>query len=285
MEYYSPLRYPGGKGKLADFMKLVFRDNLLCDGHYVEPYAGGASVALSLLLNEYATRVVINDIDRSVYAFWHSVINRTDDLCELIRKAKLDVTSWRHQREIQRDKFKASLLELGFSTFYLNRTNHSGIINGGVIGGMEQNGRWKIDARFNKQDLIGRIRRIARYKSRIKLYNLDACNLLKKISSSMPARTLFYLDPPYYFKGHELYVNHYKDKDHSVVAKTITGLKKHRWIVSYDYAPEILKLYSGLRQIKYSINYSAANRTKGNEIMIFSDNLFVPKVETPLIKK
>lgn len=282
MEFYSPLRYPGGKGKLTDFMKLVFRENLLCDGYYVEPYAGGASLAVALLLNEYATRVVINDLDRSIYAFWHSVVNRTDELCDLINKAKLSISTWGQQREIQQKKSRCSLLDLGFSTFYLNRTNHSGIINGGVIGGLKQTGKWKIDARFNKKDLIGRIRRIAAYKNRIEIYNLDACKFLQKASSLMPNRTLFYLDPPYYVKGHALYVNHYKPQDHLSVAKQITTLKKHRWIVSYDYTSEITQLYRSLRRKRYFINYSAGKRGKGEEVMFFSDNLTIPRVKNPL---
>lgn len=282
MNYYSPLRYPGGKGKLTDFMKLVFRENLLCDGYYVEPYAGGASVAIGLLLNEYVTKIVINDLDRSLYAFWYSVVNKTDELCDLIDKVKLDVPTWQQQREVQRNKLKSPLLELGFSTFYLNRTNRSGILNGGIIGGLKQIGEWKIDARFNKEELIKRIRRIAVYKNRIEVYNLDACDLLSKISSRMPKKTLFYLDPPYFLKGRALYVNYYKPQDHASVAKMIIGFKNHRWIVSYDYTPEVVKLYRGFRKNRYSINYSAAKYSKGDEVMIFSNNLFVPKVESPV---
>jgi DNA adenine methylase len=282
MNHYSPLRYPGGKGKLTDFMKLVFRENLLCDGYYVEPYAGGASVALGLLLNEYVAKIVINDLDRSLYAFWYAVINKSEELCDLIEKVKLDVPTWQQQREVQRNKLTRPLLELGFSTFYLNRTNRSGILNGGIIGGLKQTGEWKIDARFNKKELINRIRRIAAYKNRIEVYNLDACDLLQKISSRMPKKALFYLDPPYFLKGRALYVNYYKPQDHASVADMITGFKKHRWIVSYDYTPEVVKLYRGFRRNRYSINYSAAKYSKGKEVMIFSDNLFIPKVKSPV---
>lgn len=282
MDYYSPLRYPGGKGKLADFMKLVFRENLLCDGHYVEPYAGGSSVALALLLNEYVTKITINDLDRSIYAFWHSIVNKTDEFCHMIENARLDMPTWQLQREIQKRKASSPLLELGFSTFYLNRTNRSGIINGGVIGGLNQTGTWKIDARFNKDALVERIRRIADYKNRIQIFNLDACELLQKVSKTMPERTLFYLDPPYYMKGQALYVNHYKKPDHALVAKRVRRFKKHRWIVSYDYTPEITQLYDGLRQQRYSIDYSAAKVGKGEEVMIFSDNLHIPSVKNPL---
>jgi len=282
MDFYSPLRYPGGKGKLADFVKTIFRDNLLCDGYYVEPYAGGASIALSLLFTEYASRVVINDIDRSIYAFWYSVINKTDELCRLVDRAKLDINEWRRQRSIQQAKEKAALLDLGFSTLYLNRTNYSGVIKGGVIGGLNQSGKWKIDARFNKGDLVERVKRIATYKSRIELHNLDACELLSSVAKKLPMKTLFYLDPPYYVKGRALYVNHYQAHDHAKVARSIKKFKRPRWIVSYDYTPEIVSLYEGLPRLEYSINYSAARATKGKEVMFFSENMVVPNIVSPI---
>lgn len=263
-------------------MKLIFRKNSLRDGYYIEPYAGGASIALSLLLNEYATRVIINDIDKSIYAFWHSILNKTDEFCHLIENSKLNIKTWEYQRGLQRQKRNISLLKLGFSTFYLNRTNRSGIINGGVIGGLGQTGKWKIDARFNKADLTERIRKIAAYKNRIDIYNLDAKELLKKIAPSMPQKSLFYLDPPYYIKGHALYVNHYKPKDHKSIANTIKRVKKYHWIVSYDCTPEITELYDEFRQLHYSINYSAAKAKAGKEVMIFSDNLSVPKIQNPI---
>ena len=90
MNFYSPLRYPGGKGKLTDFFHAIIEENNLSDGYYVEPYAGGASVALSLLFNEYVSKIIINDFDRSIYAFWFSVLNETRKLCELILKTKVN---------------------------------------------------------------------------------------------------------------------------------------------------------------------------------------------------
>jgi DNA adenine methylase len=281
MDFYSPLRYPGGKGKIAGFIHKVFEKNLLLDGCYVEPYAGGASVALSLLLNEYATKVVINDFDRSIYSFWHSVINETDELCRLIKDTNVNMWNWRRQRTIQQNKTEVSLLELGFSTFFLNRANRSGIIKAGVIGGNDQSGEWKIDARFNKVELIKRIERIADYRDRIDLYNLDAGKLLVRLENRLPQNTLYYFDPPYYVKGKDLYVNHYKHDDHAIIAQKISELQNQKWIVSYDSTPEIKKLYKGYRKREYLLNYSAASATKGNEIMIFSEGLHIPRGANP----
>ena len=135
---YSPLRYPGGKGKLAKFMAAIVRANRLSDGRYVEPFAGGAGIAWELLITGVVRRVLINDISPQVFAFWASVLRHTDELCRLIRDVPLSVEEWDRQKDVFRAPEDASTLELGFSCFYLNRTNRSGILNGGLIGGRNQ---------------------------------------------------------------------------------------------------------------------------------------------------
>jgi DNA adenine methylase len=277
MDFYSPLRYPGGKGKVAGYFKQVFKDNLLYDGVYVEPYAGGASVALSLLFNEYASKIVINDIDRSIFAFWYSTLHKTDELCRLINDTPVTIKNWEAQRGIQKAKRRRSILKVGFSTFFLNRTNRSGILNAGMIGGRQQTGTWKIDARYNKKDLINRIERIALYKDKIELHNSDAVELVKSLRKTLPTKTLFYFDPPYYVKGKDLYLNYYKDDDHQQIATEIGKLNKQKWIVTYDNVKPIRKLYTDFRKVKYTLNYSAAQPSKGEEVMIFSDNMYITK--------
>lgn len=277
MEYYSPLRYPGGKGKVSGYFKQLFHDNLLYDGVYVEPYAGGASVALSLLFNQYASKIVINDIDRAIYGFWYSVLNKTEQLCALINDTPINVETWDKQREIQKNKAHNNLLKVGFSTFFLNRTNRSGILNAGIIGGREQSGNWKIDARFNKKELISRIQRIALYKKNIELHNSDAVALVKTLRKTLPAKTLFYFDPPYYVKGKDLYLNYYQDKDHKEIASEIGKVGKQKWVVTYDNVQQIKSLYVPYRQANYTLNYSAAEASKGKEVMIFSNNLYISK--------
>jgi DNA adenine methylase len=195
----------------------------------------------------------------------------------LIRDTPVTVAVWREQKEVQKEKKRCALLKLGFSTFFLNRTNRSGIINAGVIGGVEQTGTWKIDARFNKLDLIKRIERIAQYRTRIQLYNEDAVTLTRNLRQNLPANTLFFFDPPYYVKGQDLYLNYYNPSDHQEIADEVINVRDQKWIVTYDNVRPIRSLYSDFRQVKYKLNYSAAKANKGEEIMIFSDNLFIDK--------
>lgn len=273
----SPLRYPGGKGKLATYVKLLMLEHDLIGCDYVEPYAGGASVALSLLFEDYADTVHINDLNPGVHAFWASVLYATSDLCEVILKTEVTMDEWHRQRAVARNS-DSDLLALGFATFFLNRTNRSGIISGGVIGGKGQTGEWKLDARFNKPDLISRIRKIGRHRSRIELTNYDAAAFLRPWQRpSAGSRALLYLDPPYFVKGEGLYDNFYEPADHALIAGEMLKVE-HPWIVSYDAAPEIIDLYPNLERTRYSLNYSANRRGRGSEVMFFSSRLSVPSV-------
>ena len=280
-KFVSPLRYPGGKLKVVDYIKRLFEVNNLMDGIYIEPYAGGASVALTLLFSEYASRIKIKDIDRSIFAFWHSVLEDTESLCRLIIDTPVNMEMWQRQRDVQKHKQDVDLLELGFSTFFLNRTNRSGILSGGVIGGKNQDGNFKMDARYNKADLIERIESVAEYADRIELTSMDAVALIKSIKKPRE-NTFCYLDPPYYVRGRDLYLNYYTDDDHRAIAKAIKKYKG-KWIVSYDAVDFIKELYKDNRQQEYYLSYSAGNPAKGKEIMVYSEGLVIPEVE--IVKK
>ncbi|PKN17707.1 MAG: DNA methyltransferase [Deltaproteobacteria bacterium HGW-Deltaproteobacteria-6] len=277
MHSYSPLRYPGGKGKLAPFIKHLFQHNNLCDGTYVEPYAGGSSVALTLLLEGYAWEVVINDIDALIYAFWKSVLDDTETISRKIHDTPVNMKVWYKQKQVHLHPEQFTTTDVGFATFFLNRTNRSGILQAGVIGGKNQNGPFKIDARFNKKDMLDRISLIAKYKNRIKLFNWDASEIIKTIIPGLPSKSLIYFDPPYFNKGKSLYKNYYSLGDHAHIAALIRVLK-YPWIVTYDNVPEIRKLYKGEPYAKYDISYSAhISRIRGSEVM-FYNNLVLPSV-------
>ena len=277
--FYSPLRYPGGKNRLAKLIGEICETNHI-RGHYVEPYAGGASVALYLLIEKKVAQITINDYDRSIYAFWYAVLNHTEEFCTYIEDTDVNIENWHKAREIQKNKAHEDLLILGFSTFFLNRTNVSGILQGGVIGGLKQQGRYKIGCRFNKKELIQRIKRIAQNKDYIKLYHLDALALIRKIEKiSNNPQTIFYFDPPYYAKGASLYMNHYTDKQHAEIAEVINHIKRIHWIVSYDDTPEIEHIYKAVpedRKKKYTLNHAAYQAKQGKEILFFSKNLCLP---------
>lgn len=269
MQFYTPLRYPGGKGRLARLMKQIIIENDINDATYIEPYAGGAGVALSLLMEEYVWNIVVNDIDPAVYAFWHSILNNTEWFLKKLCDTQVNMDNWYIQKQIYEKQDKRSLKQLGFATFFLNRTNRSGVLKGGVIGGKNQLGKYKVDARFNKQDLSKRIEQIAKKRSRIMLYKLDAKELINTIIPKIKGNALFYFDPPYYKKGALLYTNHYVHNDHAEIAKEIKRIK-YPWIVTYDSVPQIEALFRGFPKKQFSLTYTAyLGRPKGTEFMYF----------------
>lgn len=282
--HFSPLRYPGGKGKLARFVAEVIRSNGLSDGLYVEPYAGGAALAWELLLTGVVRRVAINDLNSAVYAFWRCVLDRTDEIVGLIDRTPVDMFTRDRMKAILSNPNAVDELDLGFAMFFLNRTNRSGILNGGVIGGRAQTGAWKIDARYTKLDLIARIRRIAAARRRISLTKLDAIEFLSTYSPTWKPKTLVYLDPPYFEKGRHLYYDFYKPDDHANVALAVHKLRHVWWIVSYDDAVPIYNLYPDQQGLRYMIGYSARDRAQGREAMFFSAGLKMPEVEGSMVE-
>lgn len=266
----SPLRYPGGKTFLFPFFDNVIKDNGLEKVTYVEPFAGGAGAALALLLSGKVDRIVINDLDKAIYAFWKSSIFNSAKFIKKIKSTPVTIREWKKQKAIYTD-LQSNLFDLGFATFFLNRTNTSGILDGGPIGGLKQNSKYKIDARFNKNTLTERIRQIALYKNKISVFNKDG---LRLISEYLDRKNAFiYLDPPYFEKGATLYLNHYKKEDHEALAKKLNDSSDAFWLLTYDNRKEIKSLYPDRKIVNFSLNYNAYESRKGREVMILSDAL------------
>ena len=273
---YSPLRYPGGKGKLAPFMKVLIEKTGHKGGTYIEPFAGGAGIALDLLENDIVSQIVINDLDKGIYSFWRAILSETDRFVEAVHEVPLSVEEWKKQREILLRADNKYSFELGFSTFYLNRTNRSGIINGGMIGGLEQNGVWKLDARFNKDNLINRILKIAKKKECIHLYNKDVASLIKNYLPKYEKEAFVYFDPPYFKKGKQLYLNFFNEQDHVRIENMIRESVNCDWVITYDDVPEIANIYVNHELRRFDLKYSVAQKRKASEIIIFSNGDMIP---------
>jgi len=267
---YSPLRYPGGKSCIFPFVSSLIANNDLIGCRYIEPYAGGAGLALRLLYEEYAESIVINDLDPLVHTFWSVCLGQADRLIEWIDKVPITVETWRECKDLLRKQDFSDSFKLASSFLFLNRTNVSGVLRGGVIGGLEQTGKYKIDARFNKSELIRKIQKIERFSDRIEVTNLDGIHLIEKFTS-YAARTFIYLDPPYYEKGSNLYLNAYRDEDHKRLAGYVSKLSTP-WLLSYDNNSFITNLYRSFEKRAYKLQHSTSNKI-GDEVLIFSRKL------------
>jgi len=281
--FYSPLRYPGGKSKLTPYVVEILKLNKLEGGSYVEPFAGGAAIAWYLLLKGYVDKVYINDLNLSIYAFWHSVLNQTEQLCELIEKTPVTIDEWYKQKEYQ-NSAKSTLIERGFSTLFLNRTNRSGIIKGGVIGGFSQEGTYKLDCRFNKKVLINIINDISNKKDSISLSNLDAVEFITEVIPALDDRCLINIDPPYYVKGKGLYQNFFEHDDHYRLYECVKNIKQP-WIVTYDDTPEINDIYNEFNPHSFGLRYTAQIKRKGTEVIIHSPAVEICKYKPDITFK
>lgn len=274
----SPLRYPGGKNRLAGFIQLAIQNLDIHDCTYVEPFAGGAGVALSLLLEGAVNRIVINDYDKAIYSFWRAVKQEPNALIDLILETPITIAEWYRQKEIY-STTTAYSLELAFATLFLNRTNRSGILNAGPIGGYSQEGDWKLDVRFDKEAIITKIMAIAQVREQVVVYNKDIISLMRNYVHSFGESLFFYFDPPYYNKGQKLYKNFFTPKDHQRIRDVITNEIDSPWIITYDDVDQIAEMYCDYEMRHFDLTYSAANKGTASELMIFSDIQSCPSQE------
>lgn len=270
----SPLRYPGGKSKLYNLIRPIVTHNVHgASRTYVEPFAGGAGLALQLLFNGDVDHLVLNDIDYNIFCFWDTCLHNAEELCFLIDNCNINMDTWSLQRTIYDNPAEHSRLEVAFSTFFLNRCNVSGIIRGGPIGGHNQTGNYGLDARFNREDLQRKIRHIFRERDRIEFFNMDAHSLILNILPRYNINcTILNIDPPYVKKGPLLYENSFTVDDHAKLAHAIENLN-YKWIVTYDECDTIYSLYSCFRKEIITLDYSIGNTKSGRELIIYSDSI------------
>ena len=272
-QYDSPLRYPGGKSSLSAFLGQAIERAEIEGVTYVEPFAGGAGAAITLLLQERVDRVVINDLDPAVYSFWRAVTEEGPRFTTNVRTVPLTLDEWRAQKQIYaagRGVGEYSF-DLGFSFFYLNRTNRSGVLNAGVIGGQQQSGRYKIDARFNRERLATRIQSISNLRDKIIVSSRDGRAIIEEYATSPNA--FLYVDPPYVQMGGSLYLNSFTEADHTFLAMCLNRNASANWVLTYDDTKLIRDLYQDRYQETFSLIYSARNMGVATELMVLSDRM------------
>ena len=273
--FRSPLRYPGGKALMAPFIAEILKNNNMRNVHYVEPYAGGAGAALNLLLSNAVDTIQINDANIGIFSFWRYLLSESDRFIEYVERVPISLEQWHIERGIVMNE-KTPSLELGIATFYLSRTNRSGVISAGPIGGSsiekQAKATYKIDCRFNRKELVNRLRAIVNCKNRITVTQEDALKLLGHIDS----RNVFvYLDPPYYVKGKSLYMNHYHNAEHKELFD-ILNKAKFSWLLSYDDVNEIRSMYKMYELYNFQLPYTVNQVKKGIELMTHSRDIKLP---------
>lgn len=274
MTFHSPLRYPGGKRRLAPYLARVLANQSASLETYCEPYAGGAGAGLHLLVNGNVSKLIINDLNPGIAAFWRCVFWKPHELIHRIESCEVGLDEWHEQRAIYLSPTGRSDIDLGFATFFLNRCNRSGILSARPIGGLEQTGNWKIDARFNQVDLVARIRLLSMYASQVSIRQVKAIDLIRQLNRRKHP-ILLYVDPPYVVPGEELYMSDHSWEEHERLASCLAQ-SPHPWLLTYDADDRTRELYRDFRCLKFGISHSAQVQKVGREYMFFSRGLRAP---------
>lgn len=279
----TPLRYPGGKSQLRPFVRSAINYTGKRIDSYCEPYCGGAGIAIDLLLKGDVSEIVINDADPAIYSFWRSVIHESSRLINDLQNVDVSIREWHRQRGIYRELSDALEndvrynYELGFAAFYLNRTNVSGIIKGGCIGGQRQRGKIKIDARFNRTTLSEKISSIGARADSIHLFSDDGKTLLTRLNDGLlpvdPSHSFCLIDPPYVKQGRNLYLNSFSYEEHVALRDVVRDLRSFSWVLTYDDCDVISELYAGFGLRHLNVRYSSNVRSLAREILISSEDL------------
>lgn len=236
-----------------------------------EPFCGGAGAALILLADGFADQIMLNDADLRIFSAWHAILEEPERFVAKLRDVRLDMQEWYHHRDlVSRFSEDEYSFDVGFSTLYLNRTTRSGIIlNAGPIGGYDQRGKWKLDARFNVERLASQVEWLAANRSRIELSNMDALSFIDRVRRKPTSdNMLFFIDPPYVKAGGRLYFDGMSEAKHVALSDILTSGSVKHWVLTYDDAPLIRQLYKSQKCSNISVNYSLQYKRRENEILV-----------------
>ncbi|MEI7867358.1 MAG: DNA adenine methylase [Candidatus Methylumidiphilus sp.] len=275
----SPLRYPGSK---ATFLKVVLEFievHGLKGREIVEPYAGSGIVSLSLVANNLVSHATLVERDPLLYSFWKAVFEHTDILLSSIEDININMDTWYELRVLLKHKIPENELipDLALACLFFNRTNFSGVLHSGPIGGKDQSSDYKLDCRFNKKDIISRIRQISSLRDGVSVKFGDALEFLQKANIQNHEKRFFYVDPPYFKQGRKLYRYYYKVIDHKRLYD-ILSVATFPWLLSYDKHEFIELLYDGFPQVHQSFRYMS--RTPKNENELVVTNMVIPVLDT-----
>ncbi len=270
----SPMRYPGGKGFFAHSLAKMIEMNARTRV-YAEPYAGGASAALQLLADQKIDKVLLNDADPRIFAVWKCILQRNDEFVALVKNTEVSMNTWYRCREIATSGVAEDQLDLAFATYFLNRTNRSGIVLGaGPIGGYEQAGNWSLDARYSKETMIDRIKWIGSQAQKINITSMDGLKFIQNCHAVYEKDALFlFVDPPYVAAGSRLYMNGMDEAAHKALAEQFKKMRESRWALTYDDCELIRSLYQEFEITSLSVVYSLQKKRRANEVLVIPKSI------------
>ena len=273
----TPLRYPGGKTWLFEYVKEFLHFHELESKIVVEPYAGSASISVGLLRGNLMKEAYIGEKDPIIVSFWNAVLTRNDELVEYISTLEVTMETWFALKKYLSPTSTTNydIVEVAGAFLFYNRTNYSGIIKGGPLGGKKQLSPYKLDCRFNKERIIERIRGLKGLYGRLHIVESDGLVFMQEMSSKFPEDSFFYVDPPYYGAGKDLYRFYFTDMEHESLSDFLTNLDPP-WLLSYDNAEFIRNLYQMRTKFPVYTDYQSGHLKREVKELLISNRIIPP---------
>lgn len=272
-----PLRYPGGKASLLNYVEKFITSNNISVQAILEPYAGSAAISMGLLRKGMISKAYINDSDQMVYAFWKTVLNNNEELIEMIDSLEVNLDAWFCYRKYLVDKplTKFNEKDVAMAFLFLNRTSYSGIVKAGPLGGKKQQSRYKIDCRFNKENIKKKIEQLQEFSSRLEISNMEGIEFMKE-TIKKTGDVFIYADPPYYNVGKLLYNQYFDDKKHIQLADYLKQVEEQPWLLSYNANEFIMNLYSDQKMVPIYLDYHTGPYRRNIMEYLFSNRVIPP---------
>ena len=276
----SPLRYPGGKAFLCEYVEQFLAANKLAPELFVEPFAGGASTSLHLLGKRLVKKIALGDKDPLVAGFWETVFEDGPWLYGKVRHAEVTIEEWERLHE----KAPKRAREHAWKCLYLNRTSFSGILSSraGPLGGKAQESEYGVDCRFYRDTVVQRLK--ALWKERDRVARVGEADWHKTLDwgvrqSNGRRSALIYLDPPFFHKAERLYNFVFDAADHEAVVQRLAKLKTP-WLLSYDDCAEAAALFKKyrLKHKRIAVRYTSSSRQQRDmKKELVASNLVLPE--------
>lgn len=281
----SAFRYPGSKDKIADDVLKWFPPSVLYSfanrslSCYCEPFIGCGAMAVKVLpLLASSTRVVIADKDYGIVCLWKAVRDNPKELSRKLLNFTPSVEAFADfkTRDGSRD---GDPVDIGFRKFALHQMSFSGLgaMAGGPIGGVAQRSDYAVDCRFRPERHarhIGDQHKLLKRFASVEIIDGDFSLALDRV----PDDGFAYMDPPYFLKGGELYVNNMTPEDHERLAG-ILATARYEWALSYDDHERIRKLYGEWADIHEFEMVASIDTKKGGKSRRKNMELVITKKE------
>lgn len=256
----SLFRYPGGKTWLVPHVRNWLASLPNKPEEFIEPFAGGGIVGLSVVFEDLADRITLVELDESIAAVWRVVLNgKAKQLATRILNFQVSLEA---VREIL-DSQPTALLDQAFATIVRNRMQRGGIMAPGASLMKSGESGKGLMSRWYARTLHDRVLEISKRKARISFIHGDGLAVMRETASRKDVAYL--IDPPYTVAGRRLYLH--SELDHNELFRLASKLRGD-FLMTYDDAPAVRKLAEKFGFDTQTVAMKNAHHTVMKELLI-----------------